>query len=104
LRSVETLEQRATGNAVVGQSDVVQVGVEIGVIGLVGLTLIWWSLIARARSKLPVLVLLPFALFNGSLEYGAPVVVALLLTTLPVDATAAAVAEPNPKALVSAAG
>lgn len=80
LRSVETLEQRATGNAVVAQSDVVQVGVEIGLIGLLGLILIWWTLIARARSKLPLLVLLPFALFNGSLEYGAPVVITLLLT------------------------
>ena len=83
LRSVEALEQRATGNAVVAQSDVVQVGVEIGLVGLVGLVLIWWTLIARARSKLPLLVLLPFALFNGSLEYGAPVVVTLLLAVGP---------------------
>jgi hypothetical protein len=83
LRSVETLEQRATGNSSTAQSDVIQVGVEDGLIGLIGLILIWWTLIARARSKLPLLVLLPFAVFNGSLEYGAPIVVTLLLTVAP---------------------
>ncbi|HUA49264.1 MAG TPA: O-antigen ligase family protein [Solirubrobacteraceae bacterium] len=96
LRSVEGIEQQATGNAVVAQSDVVQVGVETGLIGLLGLALIWWTLIARARSKLPLLVLLPFALFNGSLEYGAPVVVTLLLTIGPGGGSDEAVAEGTP--------
>jgi hypothetical protein len=80
LRSVNSIERRATGNTVVGQSDVIQAGVELGLVGLAGLILIWWTLIARARSKLPLLVLLPFSLFNGALEYGAPLVVTLLLT------------------------
>jgi hypothetical protein len=95
LRSVEVLEQRATGNSVVAQSDVVQVGVESGLIGLLGLILIWWTLIARARSKLPLLVLLPFALFNGSLEYGAPVVVTLLLTVTPAVPASETASEPQ---------
>lgn len=80
LRSVETIEQHATGSASVAQNDFIQVGVELGLIGLAGLILIWGTLIAQARSKLPLLVLLPFAFFNGALEYGAPLVVALLLT------------------------
>jgi hypothetical protein len=80
LRTLELIEQQATGNATVGQSDLIQVGVELGLVGLVGLVLIWWTLLVRARSVLPLLVLLPFALFNGSLEYGAPLVVTLLLT------------------------
>ena len=80
LRSVNSIERRATGNTVVGQSDAIQAGVELGLVGLAGLILIWWTLIARARSKLPLLVLLPFSLFNGALEYGAPLVVTLLLT------------------------
>jgi hypothetical protein len=83
LRSVDAIEQQATGTAVTGQSDLIQAGVELGLVGLAGLTLIWWTLIARARSKLPLLVLLPFALFNGALEYGAPLMVALLLTVAP---------------------
>jgi hypothetical protein len=80
LRSIEVIEQRATGSSSVSQSDVIQVGVEIGVIGLIGLILIWSTLISRARSRLPLLVLLPFSLFNGALEYGAPLVITLLLT------------------------
>jgi O-Antigen ligase len=95
LRSVEAIEQRATGNNSTAQSDVIQVGVESGLIGLLGLILIWWTLIARARSKLPLLVLLPFAVFNGALEYGAPIVVTLLLTVGPADRGEPPSAEPG---------
>jgi O-Antigen ligase len=95
LRSVEAIEQRTTGNSTTAQSDVIQVGVENGLIGLLGLILIWWTLIARARSKLPLLVLLPFAVFNGSLEYGAPVVVTLLLTVRAVEAGGQPSADPR---------
>jgi O-Antigen ligase len=80
LRTLPGIEDRALGESLVGHSDVVEVGVQTGLIGLVGLILMWWTLIARARSKLPLLVLVPFSLFNGILEYGAPLVVALLLT------------------------
>jgi O-Antigen ligase len=83
LRSVEVIEQQANGNSVVAQSDAVQVGVETGLIALLGLVLIWSTLIVKAESKLPLFVLLPFALFNGSLEYGAPLVVTLLFTVSP---------------------
>ncbi len=81
LRSIPAFEQQATGVAAVGHSDVIQVGVEIGLIGLLGLILMWWTLIARARCKWPLLVVLPFSLFNGVLEYGAPLVISILLTT-----------------------
>ena len=97
LRSIEVVEQRATGSAAVAQSDVVQVGVETGLIGLLGLVLIWSTLIARARSKLPLLILLPFSVFNGALEYGAPLVITLLLTISPAERSADldAVVEPH---------
>lgn len=75
----------------------IQVGVELGLVGLTGLILIWWTLIARARSKLPLLVLLSFALFNGSLEYGAPVVVTLLLTVSPADSPRPPAGELDPR-------
>lgn len=97
LRTVESIEQRSIGSNVVGQSDVIQVGVELGLVGLTGLILIWWTLIARARSKLPLLVLLSFALFNGSLEYGAPVVVTLLLTVSPADSPRPPAGELDPR-------
>jgi hypothetical protein len=87
------------GQAFVGHSDVVEVGVQIGLVGLVGLLLIWWSFIAGASSKLPLLVLAPFALFNGALEYVAPMVVAVLLTASPTvarDGTTEADESPRP--------
>jgi O-Antigen ligase len=96
LRSVNSIERRATGNTVVGQSDVIQAGVELGLLGLAGLILIWWTLIARARSKLPLLVLLPFSLFNGALEYGAPLVVTLLLTLTAEPARPSSAAQTRP--------
>jgi O-Antigen ligase len=83
LRSIESIELQATGTSLVGHSDVIQVGVELGLMALVGLILMWWTLIARAESKWPLLVLVPFSLFNGILEYGAPLVVALLFTISP---------------------
>jgi hypothetical protein len=96
LRSVNSIERRATGNTAVGQSDVIQAGVELGLLGLAGLILIWWTLIARARSKLPLLVLLPFSLFNGALEYGAPLVVTLLLTLTAESARPSSAEETQP--------
>lgn len=85
LRSIPAFEDQRLGQGDVGHSDVIEVGVQIGLMGLAGLVLIWWALIARARSKLPLLVLVPFALFNGALEYGAPLVVTLLLTASSED-------------------
>jgi hypothetical protein len=99
LRTIPALEQQTLGQAFVGHSDVVEVGVQIGLVGLVGLLLIWWSFIAGASSKLPLLVLAPFALFNGALEYVAPMVVAVLLTASPTvarDGTTEADESPRP--------
>jgi hypothetical protein len=80
LRSIPRLEEKELGSALVGHSDVIEVGVQLGIVGLIGLILIWWVLVARARSKTPLLVLASFALFNGALEYSAALVIAVLLT------------------------
>jgi hypothetical protein len=45
-----------------------------------GLVLIRCDLIARARSKAPLLVLGSFAIFDGDLEYSASLLIAVLLT------------------------
>jgi hypothetical protein len=80
LRSIPELQEEKLGYAFVGHSDLIEVGVQLGLIALIGLILIWAVLIVRARSKAPLLVLASFALFNGALEYSAPLVVAILLT------------------------
>jgi hypothetical protein len=81
LGSILRFSEERLGSSFVGHSDVVGVGVELGIIGLIGWILIWRVLIARAASRLPLLVLGSFALFNGVLEYVGPVVVGLILTT-----------------------
>jgi hypothetical protein len=86
LRSIPRLEEEKLGSALVGHSDLIEVGVQLGIIGLIGLALIWWVLIARARSKAPLVVLASFALFNGALEYSAALVTAVLLTAGARDA------------------
>jgi hypothetical protein len=84
LRSIPRFEEEKLGHAFVGHSDVVEVGVQLGVVGLIGLFLIWGVLIARAPSKAPLVVLASFAVFNGALEYSAPLALAVLLTAVPL--------------------
>lgn len=80
LRSIPRFTQEKLGATFVGHSDIVEVGVQLGLVGLFGLILIWGVLIKRARSKAPLVVLASFALFNGALEYSAPLVIGVLLT------------------------
>jgi O-Antigen ligase len=80
LRSVPRFEKEKLGTTFVGHSDIVEVGVQLGIVGLIGLIMIWWVLIASARSKAPLLVLASFAVFNGALEYTGALVIAVLLT------------------------
>jgi O-Antigen ligase len=80
LRSIPRFEKEKLGAPLVGHSDVIEVGVQLGIVGIVGLIMIWWVLIASARSKAPLVVLASFALFNGALEYSGALVIAVLLT------------------------
>jgi hypothetical protein len=79
-RSTLRIEQEKLGTPFVGHSDLVEVLVQFGIVGLIGFLLIWGVLIAHAQSKSPLLVLASFSVFNGMLEYSAPLVIALLLT------------------------
>jgi hypothetical protein len=79
LRSIERFELQRTGNAVVGHSDVIEVGVQLGILGFVGWVLIWLSLF---RARLSSLVLIPiavYAIFNGVIEYVDSLVFGLAL-------------------------
>ena len=80
LRSILRIEQAQLGEQFVGHSDVVEVGVQLGIIGLLGLLIMWMVLIRYADARLPLFVVGSFAVFNGVLEYSGPVVIALLLT------------------------
>jgi hypothetical protein len=94
LTSILGFERERLGQTFVGHSDVIEAMVEMGLMGLAGLILIWRVLIERAEVKLPLLVLGSFALFNGILEYSAPVIIGLLLTLRPREKDVLA-AEPD---------
>lgn len=77
LRSVEEQELRDLGKVFVGHSDLIQVGVQLGVVGLALWAALWFGLI-RARLETIVLVpLLVYSVVNGAVEYVAPMTLGL---------------------------
>jgi len=80
LRTIPALVQAVLGGAFVGHSDLVEVGVQLGLIGLTGFILIWVVLVVKAESKLPLLIVASMAIFNGALEYNGALVLGLLFT------------------------
>jgi hypothetical protein len=103
LRSIPEFERGQLGDTFVGHSDLIEVGVQLGVVGLAGFFLIWSVLIQRAESRLPLLALAPFAALNGSLEYTAPLVIVLILTMGLTRRVEAPASEAEPPKLVSRA-
>lgn len=77
LGAIEKSSLRELGADFVGHSDLVVVGVTLGLAGLVGWLLLWLGLL---RSRLESIVLVPlivYALVNGSLYYLAPLTLGL---------------------------
>ena len=81
LRTIHGVEQEVLGQGFGGHSDIVDVVVQIGIAGLIGLILIWFVLFAKATSKLPLVILLSFAVFTGILEVSGPLVIGMLFAT-----------------------
>jgi hypothetical protein len=79
LRSIAEAQLEELGAVFVGHSDIVEVGVQLGLVGLLGWLLIWLGLL---RARLSAFVLLPmgiYAVITGLIEFVAPVVVGLVL-------------------------
>jgi len=77
LGSIEDLELRELGEPYVGHSDLIQIGVTLGVVGLAVWALLWLVLL---RSRLESIILVPlivFALVNGSMIYVTPLTLGL---------------------------
>jgi hypothetical protein len=81
LRTILVVEQEALGQPFGGHSDVVDVLVQIGSAGFIGLLLIWFVAFSKAKSKLPLVILATFAVFSGILEVSGPIVIGMLLAT-----------------------
>jgi O-Antigen ligase len=73
LRSVEEVELRTTGTIFVGHSDLIEVGVQLGLVALVLWGGIWVGLMRAPLEKIVLVPLIVYALVNGSIEYVAPI-------------------------------
>jgi O-Antigen ligase len=80
LRSITRFEQQDLGSAFVGHSDLIEVGVQLGIVGFLGWVIMWLTLFRdRTLSRLVLVPVLVYALINGSIESTAPLVVAMFL-------------------------
>jgi O-Antigen ligase len=88
LRSVPEFELQELGASFVAHTDILEVGVQLGLLALLGWGLIWGAVLAAGLRNLVLAPVLVFSIVNGALEYVAPLVVALVL--------AAACQDPKP--------
>jgi cytochrome c oxidase subunit IV len=77
LRSVEEVELRTTGTIFVGHSDLIEVGVQLGVLALAIWGLLWIALLRAPLENIVLVPLIVYALVNGSIEYVAPIALGL---------------------------
>jgi O-Antigen ligase len=79
LQSVAAAQLKELGAAFVGHSDIIEVTVQLGVVGLLSWLLIWLGLV---RARLSTFVLVPIGVYivlDGTIEFVAPLTVGLVL-------------------------
>lgn len=79
LRSTVEFELAALGSALVGHSDIVEVMVQLGIVGFVAWVGLWLGLLRSPPVKIVVLPILVFGMVNGSLEYVGPLTAGIFL-------------------------
>jgi O-antigen ligase len=77
LRSVEEQELRDLGKVFIGHSDLIEVGVQLGLIGFALWALLWLALLRSPLENIVLVPLLVYAIVNGSIEYVAPTALGL---------------------------
>jgi O-Antigen ligase len=82
LRSTVEFELAALGSAIVGHSDIVEVLVQLGVVGFVAWVGLWLGLLTSHLRALVLLPILAFAVVNGSLEYVGPLTCGIFLAAV----------------------
>ena len=85
LRSTIEFELAALGSAIVGHSDIVEVMVQLGVVGFVAWVGLWVGLLRSHLRSIVLLPILAFAVVNGSLEYVAPLTAGIFLAAVCVE-------------------
>jgi O-Antigen ligase len=89
LRSIERFQEEETGNAVVGHSDVIEVLVQLGVIGFIGWLLLWIGLLRAGLNRVVLVPIAVYAVANGSIEYVDSLVFGIVLAAASVTVLAA---------------
>ncbi|HYP49196.1 MAG TPA: O-antigen ligase family protein [Thermoleophilaceae bacterium] len=79
LRSIQEFEIRELGATFVGHSDVVEVLVQLGLVGFVVWIGLWAGLFRAGLRGLVLIPVLVYAMVNGAIEYVAPLAVAIVL-------------------------
>ncbi len=77
LRSVEEQELRDLGKVFIGHSDLIEVGVQLGIVGLSLWALLWFALLRSPLENIVLVPLIVYSLVNGSIEYVAPTALGL---------------------------
>jgi hypothetical protein len=77
LRSVEEQELRDLGKVFVGHSDLIEVGVQLGLVGFALWALLWYALLRAPLENIVLVPLIVYSLVNGSIEYVAPTALGL---------------------------
>ncbi len=77
LRSVEEQELHDLGKVFIGHSDLIEVGVQLGVVGFALWALLWLALLRSPLENIVLVPLLVYAIVNGSIEYVAPTALGL---------------------------
>jgi uncharacterized membrane protein YqjE len=77
LRSVEENELKELGKVFIGHSDLIEVGVQLGVIGFACWALLWVALLRAPLENILLVPLIVYSVVNGSIEYVAPTALGL---------------------------
>lgn len=85
LRSIPGFELASLGIELVGHSDIVEVLVQIGVVGFAGWLALWTGLLRARLQPIILLSIIAFGVVNGSLEYVAPLTTGVFLAAACVD-------------------
>jgi hypothetical protein len=80
LGSVEAAEIRELGKPFFGHSDLIEVGVTFGLIGIFAWGLLWFALLRSPLESIVLVPLIVYALVNGSMLYVAPLTLGLVFS------------------------
>jgi O-antigen ligase len=97
LRSVEKQELHDLGKVFIGHSDLIEVGVQLGLVGLALWALLWYALLRSPLENIVLVPLIVYSFVNGSIEYVAPTALGLAFA-----AACRPPPEPPPQAAVAA--